>query len=75
MSGEVSLCGKVDQDCYEKFVCVFAPDFKIPPPIFFLPRCTFPPGIVSEHNGSTCLHCEVDIVTESTLEAFSLLSK
>ena len=55
---------------------VIAPDFRIPPPKFFcfvLPSCAFPSGIVSEHNGSACLHCEADIVTEDRPEAFSLV--
>ena len=53
---------------------VIAPDFRIQKKFFFvLPSCAFPSGNVSEHNNSTCLHGEVDIVTGNTPEAFSLV--
>ena len=69
--------------CLEEWIVAFvkscllviAPDFRIPPQkkFFFFPSCAFPSRIVSEHNNSTYLHCEVDIVTENRPETFSLV--
>lgn len=60
----------------EVHLSVIALDFRIQKQnyyyyYYFLPNRAFPSGIVSEHDNGTCLHGDVDFVTENTPEALS----
>ena len=71
------LFGRVDCGFSQVCLLVTAPDFRTPHHKFFcfvLPSCAFPSGIVSEHNDSTCLHCEADIVQKIDQRLSHLLS-